>query len=121
MTDNDDSFRPTEAPTIVVSDDTRSSRRAQKDTRLSSFVHDNWMSFALLMQAMLICIAFGMLLITRSRVALLAYALLLLLRWLNYPLAVAALFHDKTKWLAVISGLVYTLCSLSGRLLVIAR
>ncbi|WP_146534852.1 hypothetical protein [Rubripirellula reticaptiva] len=121
MTEEDKAHIPAELPSIVVSDDRLSRRRKKRSTRIPRFVHDNWMSFALLLQAASICISFGLLLVTQSRIVFLAYALLLLVRWVNYPLAVAALFNDKTKWLAVISGVIYTLCSLSGRLLVAAN
>ena len=96
----------------------RSLRKSQREpeSNLRRFVRLNWMSVLLLSQALLIIVLFGSLIAYPTLLAAVSYFILLLLRWLNYPLVVSALFHDENKWLAVIAGILYTLCSLTGRL-----
>jgi len=98
----------------------RKKTAASSKSPLHAFVVANWMSVLLLAQALMILILIGLFLVAPSRIVFGLYLLLLLVRWLNYPLVVAALFHDKAKWIAVIAGILYTICSLSGRMWVIA-
>ena len=98
----------------------RSKTAASLKSPPHAFVVANWISVLLLAQALMILILIGLFLVAPSRIVFGLYLLLLLLRWLNYPLVVAALFHDKAKWLAIIAGIFYTICSLSGRMWVIA-
>ena len=77
----------------------RSLRKSQREpeSNLRRFVRLNWMSVLLLSQALLIIVLFGSLIAYPTLLAAVSYFILLLLRWLNYPLVVSALFHDEKK------------------------
>ena len=94
---------------------------SRSETRFTRFAKSNWMSMVLLFQVVLIIALIGSLIAYPTRIAAIAYFILLLVRWLNYPLVVSALFHDDKKWLAVVAGALYTVCSLTGRLWTIAH
>jgi len=100
----------------VTSDDSKIKQRPSSP--LWDFVVANWVSCVLLAQAVVILGLFGLLLATQSREVFFLYAFCLLIRWGNYLLALYAVFHDRSKWFAVLAAVVYTLCSLSGSLLI---